>query len=397
MNKIYPILYKSNGKQILVWHLEQQNNKYRSISGILNGKLVISAWTECIGKNKGKKNETSNIDQTIKKVESLYNQKYKKMYVQTLEESKAMSINIRPMLAHTYYNETFNPETNECKIKSNIPSKKEFKEGILIEPKLDGIRCLANKKGMYSRTGASIDTLPHIKEVLNVFFEKHPNITLDGELYNHDMEFNTINGIVKRFITSDKTEEDIKLRNKIEYHVYDIVSNGTNYDRYKTLHFIISKFYYENPNLPKVIKLVKGNSVFNEEDVQRNHDLFVLQGYEGAMLRRENETEYKQGKRSKDLLKVKSFIDEEFIIKDVLEGIGNNKGLAAKLEVTSSQNSAVVVYPNMTGSWEFCKKVFENKQDYIGKVCTVKFFGYTPDGSLRFPTVKFIYKDNNKI
>ena len=39
---------------------------------------------------------------------------------------------------------------------------------------------------------------------------------------------------------------------------------------------------------------------------------------------------------------------------------------------------------------EECKEMLENKDKYIGKLASVKYFGYTNDGKLRFPIFKSV-------
>ena len=79
------------------------------------------------------------------------------------------------MLAETYYSEIFDPETNNSKIKNNIPSIKEFNEGIIIQRKLDGIRMILSKEGAFSRKGEIIQGVPHIIESMQEFFIKYPD------------------------------------------------------------------------------------------------------------------------------------------------------------------------------------------------------------------------------
>ena len=64
--------------------------------------------------------------------------------------------------------------------------------------------------------------------------------------------------------------------------------------------------------------------------------------------------------------------------------------MAAKILIKDNE---VEIYPNMVGSWDFCRKVLEEKESYIGGETTIKFFGRTPDGSLRHPTVKALFKN----
>ena len=90
-----------------------------------------------------------------------------------------------------------------------------YNEPIFMQPKLDGVRCViqANVKRhilhpslndvsvvAYSRTGKEWKNIHHILEQLKPFFQKYPNVILDGELYNHDLrdDFETIISLVRR-------------------------------------------------------------------------------------------------------------------------------------------------------------------------------------------------------
>ena len=76
---------------------------------------------------------------------------------------------IKPMLAHK-----FNPD------KAVFPA--------LLQPKLDGVRCVFTKEGAFSRTGKEFKNVDHIIKTLKPLFKKYPYIRLDGELYNHKLK-----------------------------------------------------------------------------------------------------------------------------------------------------------------------------------------------------------------
>ena len=44
----------------------------------------------------------------------------------------------------------------------------------ICQPKLDGIRCIASAKGLFSRSFKEIVAVPHISEALKDFVAKHP-------------------------------------------------------------------------------------------------------------------------------------------------------------------------------------------------------------------------------
>ena len=53
------------------WSIEINGNKYRTHYGEEGGKIVTTEYTECQGKNIGKKNETSPEEQCKSEVESI--------------------------------------------------------------------------------------------------------------------------------------------------------------------------------------------------------------------------------------------------------------------------------------------------------------------------------------
>jgi DNA ligase-1 len=103
----------------------------------------------------------------------------------------------------------------------------------------------------------------------------------------------------------------------------------------------------------------------------------MVDGYEGQMVR-VLDSEY-ENKRSKSLLKHKTFCDAEFEIKGVIEGKGKLTNKVGKL-VFDGFDSAV------NGDHEYLEKLFKDG-NLIGKRATVKYFELTSDGVPRFPKV----------
>jgi hypothetical protein len=108
---------------------------------------------------------------------------------------------------------------------------------------------------------------------------------------------------------------------------------------------------------------------------------YMNAGYEGQMLRLDAQYE---NKRSKSLLKHKSFQDGEFEILGVLEGKGNLTGKVGKLmfEINGKPFESAV-----NGDWEYIERLWNSKEGLIGKMATVKYFELTEDGLPRFPKV----------
>ncbi len=353
--KLAPLYKRSSTGKISFWQIEVEGNKFRTESGFTDGKKIISEWTECIGKNKGKSNSTDANKQAVQQAKALHK---KKMELGAFEDIKDIDqpVFFKPMLAR---------EMSEVDIEFPMAS----------QPKYDGVRCIVTSSGMQSRNGKKIISAPHILESLLPIFEVFPDLVLDGELFaekSEEMDFNKIISCVRK---TKPTEADlIESAKYIKYFVYDCPSCD--------LGFIERKNYLNNlGNLPDTIVLVPTEIVLNMDDVKKLFSQYVGVGYEGEMLRT-LDGEY-QNKRSKHLIKYKEFITEEFIIKDVIEGNGKLAGKVGKVVVdVNGQDVSTAV----NGDHEYLEMLFQSG-NLIGKPATVRFQDYTPDGSLRFPKV----------
>jgi DNA ligase-1 len=124
-------------------------------------------------------------------------------------------------------------------------------------------------------------------------------------------------------------------------------------------------------------------------DVAGYYEDYVTLGYEGQMIRLDGNYE---NKRSKYLLKHKSFIDEEYTILDVVEGIGNKTGMVGSFVFESKTGKRFNSSPKF--NWEECTKMWNERESLIGKSATVKYFNLTPDGVPRFPYVIKIARED---
>jgi DNA ligase-1 len=127
----------------------------------------------------------------------------------------------------------------------------------------------------------------------------------------------------------------------------------------------------------------------NIDEVNEKYGVYVDQGYEGQMIRLDEKYE---SKRSKSLLKHKSFIDEEYTILDVEEGGGNKTGMVGSFVFESKTGKRFNSSPKF--NWEECVAMWNVKDQLIGKSATVKYFNLTPDGVPRFPYVTKIDRES---
>lgn len=359
-------LYKRDSKgNLRIWRMEQDGGRYRTISGLADGKQVTTEWTEAQPKNVGKANATTAAEQAAAEIQSAYDLKLRKDYHTSADEVDVEKF-VKPMLAKEYGKE-----------------KKKITFPVFVQPKLDGIRCIANSKGLWSRTGKRIDACPHIEQALAGFFAAHPSEVLDGELYNHDLRdnFNEIVSMVRK--QKPDAEALKKSAETVQFHVYDHISDKPFDVRFT----VIADWLRRYADIPPV-QIVPTTECRDEAEVDQEYGRFIADGYEGGIIRRNGPYEQK---RSSLLLKRKDFEDAEFEIVSVHEGQGNWSGVAKV--VTCLLEDGRTFKATIQGGQDYAKHVLVHSDSYIGKQATVQFFTRTPDGVPRFPIAKVLHKD----
>ena len=374
---LHDTLYKRDTKgKVREWRMEIDGARYRTISGLQDGEQVTTEWTVAKGKNVGRANETTDEEQAAAEVQSQYEKKLKVDYHTSLGDVDVIKV-YKPMLA-----------TSWEKRKSKI----SWEMRIFFQPKLDGIRCIAMKSGLFSRTGKPIVACPHIYAALAPVFKKYPNAVLDGELYNHDLkhDFNQIVSMVRQ---TKPTKSDIqKSESMVQYHVYDLASSEDTFasriDQLSDLVNLVTDVPSKRSQLP-YIQLVTTRRVADEKELDTHYGAAIQSGYEGGIIRLDD---VYQQKRSNFLIKRKDFEDAEFTIVRIEEGKGNWSGVAKRVFFENDVDGREVG-AGLKGSKDYARHVLENADSYIGKQVTVQFFTRTPDGVPRFPIAKQLHKD----
>jgi ATP-dependent DNA ligase len=128
------------------------------------------------------------------------------------------------------------------------------------------------------------------------------------------------------------------------------------------------------------IKLVTTTWCDSQDELDTLYSEYTEQGYEGQMVR--NDTPY-ENKRSKNLLKRKEFVTEEFNVVKVLEGSGTWAGYAKHFELELGDGRTFG--SGVRGQQAVLKALLE--QEVKPTWVTVRYFEKTPDGVPRFPVV----------
>lgn len=164
---------------------------------------------------------------------------------------------------------------------------------------------------------------------------------------------------------------------------------------------VLNTFFQNKSDLIDVLEQIPVTSL---EQLKTAHVKAVGKGWEGLILRKD--TIY-QGKRSKDMLKMKKFHDAEYKVQSVEVGpfriIGDN-GLEETIETVTNiiiNHKGNKVSVGSGFSLEQRKYYFENKHYLKNATVNVQFFEETKDKQgnirLRFPVIKYVYEDGRKI
>jgi len=253
---------------------------------------------------------------------------------------------------------------------------------VSMQPKLDGVRCLiqydAGKVTAYSRTGKVWKNIEHIELNLLKFFNKYPNVILDGELYNHDFkdDFESIISMVRKQKPTD--EDRFKSRHNVQFHCYDIVREDLTFEE---RNYFISK--YVQPSY--CVKHVTTMAVGDDRLAKMIHQQNLKNGYEGSILRTNDGY---QCKRSHNLRKFKDFSDAEATIVGYLDGKGKRTGTLGKFIMQDDEGNQFGCPPGKGYTYKDLADMLSNIHLYMGQRATFTFFERTKAGSYRHPLFK---------
>ena len=267
--------------------------------------------------------------------------------------------------------------------------------------KLDGVRCLArvDEEGvctLYSRTGKEFTTLNKVKEAIEA--TGIINMTFDGEICLVDKNGNEdFQGVMKQLRRKDHQIENPA------YMIFDMITNkvfddtkGETLLSYR-LHTLRSWLNGRNVN-KDILRYTEQFVILGDEHLENWIQMAADNNWEGVMLRKDCGYE---GKRTKNLVKVKKFFDAEYEVLDadydkhevVRDGRSETIEMLAQVWI-EHKGHQVKVGSGFTQD----QRIQYMSENIVGKLITVQYFEETHNDkggiSLRFPTVKHIYDGN---
>lgn len=358
---ILPTLYhKGKNGQLRQWTVSAIRDEVHTEYGVVDGKLIKSSF-KVEAKNVGRSNETTPEEQAKLEAKALWKHKVDRKYSETpngAEEQLEL-----PMLAHTY----------------SGTKRKKFEFPAHIQPKLDGVRCLAQKINgeihLTSRQGKPWN-IPHIEDQLYWLEE---GTILDGEIYSHGKSCQQITSLVR--CANPKGKNYKPGSTDLSFYIYDVPSfKGDDSLEWRKRKIHLDKLY-GNQDRPNLV-WVESSMIWSEDEAYSKHKQYLLMGYEGSVLRGLT-GKYLWGYRSSELLKLKDFQDAEFEVVEIVDGKGKMEGCA--VFICRNDTADNVFECTIKTSMKERRKMYKEKHKYLGKKLTVQFFDRTDAGIPRFP------------
>lgn len=259
-----------------------------------------------------------------------------------------------------------------------------FNKKYLGSRKINGTRCLIfcknGKIKTASRGAINYDlAISHIidHEKIIKFFENNPDIILDGEIYKHGMTLNAISGLCRTQVTACDGEV-------LEFYLYDIVDTNKSFEeRLEVINNIAEELelydfdpYKEWKENDLKIQVVPHIPMTGWLEIKAYHDKYVKEGWEGLVIRNVEDV-YGPGKRSNAMLKIKEYMDSEYEIVGISEGL-RDEDMCFIMKTSSGQEfKAKPIGDRALKQW-----YRDNIDSLIGKMGTLKYFEMSgKDGS----------------
>ena len=323
-------------------------------SGYVGGKIRDIPKLIKKGKNLGKTNATTPFTQAVSEAKSKWNGKRDENYELHMIDPN----NYKPRIIL--------PQ------KAAQPGKGNIIYPCYAQPKLNGVCNLAEvtwPESMdsvvlhHTKGGHLFTTLAHLDDWVTRL--KAPGL-VHGELYLHGWSLQKIRSYTQKI----KPDQE-----KLEFWLYDMAWARWPYsDRINWLDTRIKEVTEEFPQCR--IKMTPTVVVQNYEEAKYCHDLWVGEGFEGAVLKNKDGI-YLFQHRSKDTEKMKDFKADEFEIIGGKEGVGSDAGCVIYRCITKD-GKPFSARPK--GTVEDRKQMLKELPDSLGKMLTVRFAEYSDDG-----------------
>ena len=275
--------------------------------------------------------------------------------------------------------------TFEVSLAQKFDMKRVKGDEVYVEPKLDGIRCLAiverGEAKLFTRAGKQIT---NFDSTVGTELSQLRDGCYDGEIMSVD--FRELMRQVNR-----KEDKDIS---QVYFAVFDYINLKEWHAKKSKTQCAVRKEQIKNQLSTvgkfKYLRIVRFKTIeATEENFKKEHDYWVSKGEEGIMIK-DISAPY-EFKRDWSVMKYKAFFDVDVRIKGLLEGTGKHQGKLGSF-VIDYKGKEVRVGSGLTDTLR--EELWIDRNKHVGRLIEVRYQEETPDGSLRFPT--FVCFRNDK-
>ena len=216
------------------------------------------------------------------------------------------------------------------------------------------------------------------------WFEEHPDIILDGELYKHGKSLQQISGAARL----EKNAYDCDW---LEYYIYDIMdSEKTFEERLEVLDQIKEDLHLGfNPEREwkedeLQLQMVPHEKVSGWLAIDNLHNRYVKEGWEGLVIRNPKRP-YKFGGRTNDMIKVKAYVDATYRVVSYELGLRGSEDMVFICEMNDGRTFKAMPIGDRITKEEYVRN-FESK--YKNHLGDCKYFTLSDDGIPTQPKFK---------
>ena len=230
------------------------------------------------------------------------------------------------------------PKPMLAKQADKVTNTKIYDKIWLASRKIDGLRALiymgddgnlhTASRGAMNYDAAMSDILEHPS--LIQLFKENPGLIMDGECYHHGYTLQQLNSIAR----TQKTAVDYDV---LQFYWYDIVDVNSTFDeRWAYMQDIKDQLNFEfdpEKEFKKEelrIQFVPQIEVTGWDNMMKLHNQYVSEGWEGLVIR-DPDALYRPNGRTNDMIKIKCYKSDEFLITGYELGLRGNEDMVFTL------------------------------------------------------------------
>ena len=289
------------------------------------------------------------------------------------------------------------PKPMLAKQADKVTNKKIFDKEWYASRKIDGLRALIymgedNKlhtasRGAMDYDAAMSDILEH-PDLIKVFKE-NPGLIMDGECYHHFWSLQQLNSVAR----TQKTAVDYDV---LQFYWYDIVDlNKSFIERFKFMMEIQKELQLqfqperEFKHGELRIQFVPQIKVSGWDNMLNLHNKYVEEGWEGLVIRDPSKV-YKPNGRTNDMIKIKVYKSEDFLVIDYELGLRGSEDMVFICQMEDGRTFKAKPLGDREQKEEYVNNFESLYKNHIGEC---KFFYYSDDNTPLQPAFKAFRDD----